>query len=116
MGSDLGPSASQAGGDQEALRQMLDKAQRQLGFLTRESPLKWAASGGSGGRGTGSDDPYADRKDNVGRCKFCMRSECLYITGGKPCREYHQAMNWLGEQRASRRKALEESKAKDKDK
>ena len=45
-----------------------------------------------------------------------MRLECLYITGGKPCREYHQALNYLGEQRASRRKAHEDGKNRDKDK
>ena len=64
------------------------------------------------GGGGGASDPYADRKDSQGRCKFCMRKECLYIEGGRPCREYNQALNFLNEQRAQRRKAAAEEKAK----
>ena len=48
-------------------------------------------------------DRYRDRKDALGRCKWCLRSECLFVTGGKPCREYNQALNYSGEQRAARR-------------
>ena len=103
--SSLGPSASQVGGDaamiSAAAEQMLAKALGQpLSSLKLPSSPAPAGDGGA--------DAYADRKDTFGRCKFCMRNTCLYISGGKPCREYHQAMNWLGEQRAIRRKASAE--------
>ena len=48
-------------------------------------------------------DHYSDRKDALGRCRWCMRTECLFVTGGRPCREYNQALNFSGEQRAQRR-------------
>ena len=55
---------------------------------------------------------YADRKDSIGRCKWCLRMECLFISGGKPCREYNQAINFLGEQRAARRAGEEGAQRK----
>jgi len=106
---DVGPSASQLSAEVAAAAERLfnQAMQKQTSFQQASfhpSGLNGSANGG---------DAFADRKDNSGRCKFCMRLECLYITGGKPCREYHQALNYLGEQRASRRKARDD---KDKDK
>ena len=94
LGSLLGPSASQVGedGTKAALEAQLKALKAKL-----------ANAGGA--------DPYADRKDSSGRCKWCLRTECLFLTGGKACREYNQAMNFLGEQRAQRRKAAAEEAA-----
>ena len=107
MGSEIGPSASasQVGADSahvSALQAQIRKAEAELVALKNPPPASYTAG-------------YADRADSQGRCKFCLRTECLFLTGGKPCREYHQAMNYLGEQRAARRKAAEAAKDKKED-
>uniref|UniRef100_A0A7S0L3D3 Uncharacterized protein n=1 Tax=Coccolithus braarudii TaxID=221442 RepID=A0A7S0L3D3_9EUKA len=56
-----------------------------------------------------------DRVDAQGRCRFCLRSECSYIQGWKPCREFWQAVNYLGEKRSDRRKQREAEAGQKKD-
>ena len=89
-GSDLGPSASVAGGGAARLAEL----EAELASL--------------------KSDRYADRKDDRGRCRYCLRAECLYITGGRPCREYNQAIDFLGQARATRRAAAAAAEAKGK--
>ena len=86
-GSDIGPSVSVAGGGAARIAEL-------------EAQL--------------ASSLYADRKDDRGRCRYCLRAECLYITGGRPCREYNQAIDFLGQARAARKAAAIAAEAKGK--
>ena len=54
--------------------------------------------------------------DALGRCRFCMQTDCPSLSGGKPCREFWQAVNYSSEKRAERRKKREaDAEKKNKD-
>ena len=103
-GSDIGPSASHAGGsgtDPAQLASLMSSALRDaLGPLSARLEALEAGRGGSPARELSPAVPGR-------KCIFCGREACEFIRGGDPCREAKQAETARNQANAAKRRAAE---------
>ena len=82
------------------------EARLEARFAKLEAALSSKGEVPGGGGGGSRQRSLADAQ---GRCEWCKRTNCLMLSGGKPCREYYRGLTMMREAAALERKKREEA-------